>query len=72
MTKITFSAYETPNSTHRISDGMESVWFAWPDGVDEDEVCGQYEDGYDHNGSSADVDAVIYSMDGEPVMSWTF
>jgi hypothetical protein len=72
MTKIKFTGCKAINSTHRISDGAESVWFTWPAGFDEDEVCAQYEDGYDHNGSAADVRAVIYDMDDDAVMSWTF
>lgn len=72
MTKIEFTSYKTTNSTHRISDGTESVWFHWPDGASEAEVRGQYEYGYDHNDSDADVEAVIYSLASGKVVRWTF
>ncbi len=72
MTTIRFSPTEHHTHTHRITDGTESVWFIWPEGADEDSICEQYENGYDHNGSSDDVQAVIYGRDDEPVMSWSF
>jgi hypothetical protein len=72
IAKIKFTPIQQSDSDHRISDGTESVWFAWPARTDEDEVCRQYENGYDHNDSNSDVHAVIYTIDGEPVMSWTF
>lgn len=62
MTKITFTSTEQPDSTHRISDGTESNYFAWPEGVNASKIVAAYARGYDF-GDSDEVDEItIYDL----------
>lgn len=47
MTKIFFKSFEQDHHTHRITDGTESSYFAWPDGADWDDVLSAFADGYE-------------------------
>lgn len=51
---IAFTSTRQADSTHRVSDGTESSYFAWPDGATWDDVLDAYEAGYE-----TDVDADV-------------
>ena len=65
MTTIRFSPTERPTSTHRITDGMESSYFAWPAGASWDDVLQAYVDGYDFNGSSESCEVWCSKLDSD-------
>ena len=63
MSKITFTSTQQADSTHRISDGMESSYFAWAGGMTGDEIVEAYASGYDTNDGDDAVEIVVYDLD---------
>jgi hypothetical protein len=64
-TKITFSSTQQPDSTHRISDGIESSYFAWTGGMTGDKIVAAYASGYDTNDGDDGVEIIVYDLDNE-------
>ncbi len=64
MNTIQFSATIRAGHTHRITDGTESSYFAWPAGAVWGEVLQAYADGYDFNGSEGDCEVWCYPVNG--------
>jgi hypothetical protein len=67
MTKINFTSTQQPDSTHRISDGMESSYFSWAVGVNSDEIIAAYASGYDINDGDEAFEATMYDIDDNSV-----
>lgn len=61
-TKINFASFEDDSHTHRITDGTESSYFAWPSGADWDTVLDAYADGYE---TDEDAEVRCYSLDDD-------
>jgi hypothetical protein len=71
MSKITFTSTQQPDSTHRISDGMESGYFTWTGGMTGDEIVAAYASGYDTNDGDDAVEIVVYDLDDNSVVLTT-
>lgn len=65
---IIFTSTEQDDSTHRVSDGYESVYFAWPNSADASQVLRDYLRGYDTNGSDDVVDVTVFRLDDNSIV----
>jgi hypothetical protein len=72
MTKITFTSTQQADSTHRISDGMESSYFTWPGGMPGDEIVAAYASSYDINDGDKAVEIVVYDLENSVVFKAKF
>jgi hypothetical protein len=71
-TKITFSSTQRAESTHRISDGVESSYFAWTGDMTGEKITAEYSCGYDINDGDEAVEIIVYDLENSVVFKAKF